>query len=78
MHARQVVTGDVEQQMMLEMVVHVIRSDEETLEEARMRGACIAQGIAGVGHDGVLKAGDRFTVKVQGVGELTNPVHDEE
>jgi 2-keto-4-pentenoate hydratase/2-oxohepta-3-ene-1,7-dioic acid hydratase in catechol pathway len=39
-------------------------------------GDIISTGTpAGVG---VLKAGDRVTVKVDGVGELTNPVHDEE
>jgi 2-keto-4-pentenoate hydratase/2-oxohepta-3-ene-1,7-dioic acid hydratase in catechol pathway len=39
-------------------------------------GDIISTGTpAGVG---VLKAGDRVTVKVEGVGELTNPVHDEE
>src|SRR4051794_30770420 len=37
--ARQVVAGDIEQQMMLEMVVHVIRRDEQPLEEIGARGA---------------------------------------
>lgn len=39
-------------------------------------GDIISTGTpAGVG---VLKAGDRVSVKVEGVGELTNPVHDEQ
>jgi len=52
-HARQVVTGDVEQQMMFEVVVDVIGRDEQPLEEMRARGAGVAQRIVTVGHDGV-------------------------
>ena len=53
-HARQVVAGHVEQQMMLEVVVHVVRRDEQPLEKIGARGARVAQGIVAVGHDGML------------------------
>jgi hypothetical protein len=40
--------------MMLEVMVHVVRRDEQPLEEIGVRGAGVAQGIGAVGHDGVL------------------------
>src|SRR5436190_10658929 len=48
---RQVVAGHVKQQVMLEVVVDVIGCDEQPLEKIRVRGAGVAQGIAGVGND---------------------------
>src|ERR1700730_12378463 len=53
-HARQIVAGDVEQEMMFEVVVDVVRRDEQPLEDIGARGAGVAQGIVRVGHDGVL------------------------
>ena len=52
-NARQVVAGHVEQQMMFEMVIHIIGRDEQPLEKAGARGAGVAQRIAAVGHHSV-------------------------
>src|SRR5437879_5914891 len=49
--ARKIVTGHVEQQMMLEVVVDVIGCDEQPLEKIRARGAGVAQGIVRVWND---------------------------
>ena len=41
---RKIVAGHVEQQMMLEVIVDVVRRNEQPFEEIRMRGAGVAQG----------------------------------
>ena len=45
MDTRQVVAGHVEQQVMLEVIVDVVRRDEQPLEQVRVRGAGVAQRI---------------------------------
>src|SRR6266567_596259 len=47
---RQVVAGHIEQEMMLKMIVHVIRRDEQALEDIRARGTRIAQRIGAIGN----------------------------
>ena len=54
MHAGQLVARHVEQQMMFEVIVHVVGRDEQPLQEIRLCGARIAQRIVAVGNDGVL------------------------
>ena len=52
--ARQVVARHVEQQVMLEMIVDVVRRDEQPLQHVGAGCPGVAQGIIAVGHGSVL------------------------
>ncbi len=53
-HKREVVAGHIEQQVMLQVIVHVIWCDEQPLQQIGPGRAGVAQGIVAVGNDGVL------------------------